>query len=1425
MDPPSMGLGPAEALFNALDNGNMMEVNEELDKYPEGVNARDDEQRLPLHYAADCADLETFHLNSSVLDAQDANGFTPLLVSVMAGNVDILEFLIERGAQVSHLDRDKHSAVHWAVVCGQGAHALHYAMVMDDVSVERAETILYVLLKYGAYVNSTDSDGRTPILWASSNGNVDAFKSLVQAGANKSAVDRDKLGVLHCAACHGHLEIIRAMLDLSEKSVDRNGDTALFYAATFGHYECAKLLLERGADPNHLDKRIRSAAHCAAAKGQLRVMELLQQYGASLELQNYRGDLPFHEAVQMGSQGLVEWLLIVEPKFVSAPNFYGRTPLHLAAASGNMELVVLLCNRLGGDINPLMLYKDELYTPLDLAKRRGHELVVEYLTQRHEALTATEISQDKRNHSRNSIEEQLKTAKLRRIRAQAASSGDSDSDTYEKRYVRTSKGVLKIIRRGKSVQSGLMKGRQLVDAETSMTSRRSSSASGAEKRRPGRAKPLPSKSTSTTDLTRQNAVFAAVANLHTEMTRADGSNPEGVAEVVRKVSDRLAQIDLPAGIERDLVEETIQKIVKEELRKMPNDSTTAHQRKENGSPDMQRNNTNAKSGNRHDVTTEHSRITWKKEPPSQHQDEGSDESNNMPNGQKANGGTATSSKQKSAPGSGQKKKVQLVAEEIIEPSASNLSSYFMDKDRDQLPLTELHIIEDGWEPLYGRLAMADSVAERRYVHEKAIFEELTHLKRMQIQYGKVQERVLVRSLINNFCRMHGLSPAHFRYTTFYEWEKFLYDQLKLIYLEERDRIQLTTANQAHLSQAIHSTSTLGHATVKSLGTNTHARFENRLHKAAPLDDRLRELTRIYSSSTTTSATRQAAAKQIRGSANSRSSYVNGEGSFVNGRSSKNGNGEKTNGGGGKRFILVYNFIWKRMKLPPGPAPLPIIGNKLSLRGADQTYQSLIRWSKEYGPVYTYWIGEIPIVNVASYQLIKDTFIKEGDAFAGRDFFKDAYTICKPTNGLHGVVGTEGEQWRQLRRFSLQVLRNLGMGRNRMEEMILLEVETLLDTIDENLCKNVQEHDIISLVDLAVGSVLNQIIFGHRFLGESQEEFYMLKAILDEHIKAFDNIITNTVLMVPWMRHFPIFSQAFDRFERQKEDGAVDREPDYFVDAFLEEIEKSCGDRVKEHYFNIASLRGLCWDLYSAGQETTSNTLRFLILYMMLYPEIQRKMQEELVQSADDNNWIKYEDRLKFPYTNAVIYETQRCCNLLAQNLNHRTTRDVEIRGHKIRKHTLIVPQISCVLYDEEIFPNAKQFVPERFLDQSGQLKKFEEFIPFSVGKRICLGESMARMELFLFTANLFRRYKISVTHENNPPSAEQQAGLTMSTYACKSNRCPLPQILGEKYWSLWKVDHHSRAGGHLSIKLNQAEKLSVSTLSRSSDSETVKNGI
>lgn len=114
-------------------------------------------------------------------------------------------------------------------------------------------------------------------------------------------------------------------------------------------------------------------------------------------------------------------------------------------------------------------------------------------------------------------------------------------------------------------------------------------------------------------------------------------------------------------------------------------------------------------------------------------------------------------------------------------------------------------------------------------------------------------------------------------------------------------------------------------------------------------------------------------------------------------------------------------------------------------------------------------------------------------------------------------------------------------------------------------------------------------------------------------------------------------------------------------------------------------------------------------------------------------------------------------NLLPQNVPHETTRDVVIDGYTIPKGTTIIPQISCVLYDEkvsrhcgymsklwfQIFPDPKRFDPSRFLDADGHLKRVDELIPFSIGKRQCLGEGLARMELFLILANIFNQFRVS----------------------------------------------------------------------------------
>lgn len=106
------------------------------------------------------------------------------------------------------------------------------------------------------------------------------------------------------------------------------------------------------------------------------------------------------------------------------------------------------------------------------------------------------------------------------------------------------------------------------------------------------------------------------------------------------------------------------------------------------------------------------------------------------------------------------------------------------------------------------------------------------------------------------------------------------------------------------------------------------------------------------------------------------------------------------------------------------------------------------------------------------------------------------------------------------------------------------------------------------------------------------------------------------------------------------------------------------------------------------------------------------------------------------------------------NLPHAVTRDVQLLGCTIPKGTTVIHQISSVMSDPEIFEEPERFVPERYLDESGNLKKIEELVPFSIGKRVCLGEGLARMELFLFTANSFNRYEFNCG-SNGVPSLER----------------------------------------------------------------------
>uniref|UniRef100_A0A914YYX8 Unspecific monooxygenase n=1 Tax=Panagrolaimus superbus TaxID=310955 RepID=A0A914YYX8_9BILA len=214
--------------------------------------------------------------------------------------------------------------------------------------------------------------------------------------------------------------------------------------------------------------------------------------------------------------------------------------------------------------------------------------------------------------------------------------------------------------------------------------------------------------------------------------------------------------------------------------------------------------------------------------------------------------------------------------------------------------------------------------------------------------------------------------------------------------------------------------------------------------------------------------------------------------------------------------------------------------------------------------------------------------------------------------------------------------------------------------------------------------------------------------------------------------------------RAKINFAQDSESMDYVEAYLRQQKKLENSGEKDHLYSDKQLFGSVLDLWLAGQETTSNTLAWLVLYLMTNPDAQVKLHAELSKVIGSDRIITLDDKNNLPYVNAVVAESQRLCNLLPHNVPHRLLNDVNFHGYSLKANTIVVPQISQVLYDEKIFPEPQKFMPERFLDSEGRFQSKPELIPFSIGKRACLGESLARLELYLFTSNLFNHFEIQI---------------------------------------------------------------------------------
>ncbi|XP_030830212.1 steroid 17-alpha-hydroxylase/17,20 lyase-like [Strongylocentrotus purpuratus] len=450
------------------------------------------------------------------------------------------------------------------------------------------------------------------------------------------------------------------------------------------------------------------------------------------------------------------------------------------------------------------------------------------------------------------------------------------------------------------------------------------------------------------------------------------------------------------------------------------------------------------------------------------------------------------------------------------------------------------------------------------------------------------------------------------------------------------------------------------------------------------------------------------------------------------------------------YYLKEHYDYKVRKLPPGPTSIPFIGDVLSIN-PKSPHLSLIELAKTYGDIFSIKLGSERVVVLNNAELIKS-------AYRGVDISHRPDLFCMDVlAGGKGFLTCKDEIQRQMHmkicRQAMRVVNNADMG-----EKILQEANNLVNHFE---AQNEKPFDPQCDLHIASLNILCNFVFGERYEHDHPE----MREILDfsaEISKLLSPM--HPVNAMPWLRHFPNkwFASLF-KAKNQRDRILMKKYVEHVVtykagrvrdmlDGLLAETTEAVAENNKQAVALLTPEHIIInmWLIFFAGSDTVTNTLQWSLLYMAVFPKKQAKAQEELERIIGQSKRLSLEHKSQLPYLQAVINEVLRYSSLTILGVPHAAARDTEINGYFIPKGTSVMANFWSVHHNEDAWDQPEEFLPERFLNDQGNLKEpsqLPHFMPFSVGKRRCLGANVAKAELFLMLGRLLQEFSFEMPQD------------------------------------------------------------------------------